>query len=164
LISGDSGAGKSTWCLEFLRQARLSGLAPLGLLSPPVYQNGRKVAIDLLAIASGERRRLAELRQADAREPGVSTENWHFDPAALNWGNRVLESIQSCDLLLIDELGPLELNRAEGLTSGLALIDQRGCRLACVVVRPTLLAAARQRWPWGEILEITANPAGEDLP
>jgi len=156
LITGQRGAGKTSWCMNLTRLARQLGLQPVGLLSPPVFRDGRKISIDLLDIATGERRRLAERRieeRADERL-AVQTANWRFDAEVLCWGNRILEQIQDNDLLILDELGPLELLDEKGLTAGLKTVDERRYRLGCVVARPSLLGAARERWPWGEVMYI----------
>jgi len=154
LVTGKRGAGKTSWCLELSRLARLWRLQPVGLLSPPVFQDGRKVSIDLLNIATGERRRLAERRNGDRADerPAMQTANWHFDIEVLSWGNRILEQIHDSELLILDELGPLELLDEKGLMAGTKAVDARRYRLGCIVVRPSLLQAACERWSWGEVM------------
>ncbi|MHB1046482.1 MAG: nucleoside-triphosphatase [Thermoanaerobaculia bacterium] len=145
LLTGGRGAGKTRWCEALVRAGRDAGLAVAGLVSPPVLAGGEKTGIDLLDVASGERRRLAERARVDL--PGTSGLGWRFDPEALALGNALLARVDTCDLLLVDELGPLEFGRGSGLTAAFALLDARRYRLAVVVVRPALVAAARTRWP-----------------
>jgi nucleoside-triphosphatase THEP1 len=145
LLTGGRGAGKSRWCEALARAARDAGLAVAGLVSPPVLAGSEKTGIDLLDVASGERRRLAERARADL--PGTEGLGWRFDPEALSFGNALLSRVDTCDLLLVDELGPLELGRGSGLTAAFALLDSRRYRLAVVVVRPALVAAAEARRP-----------------
>lgn len=156
LVTGDSGAGKTAWCQDFCRQARAAGLAPLGVLSPAVFESGEKTGIDLLAIHTGERRRLAIRRDENGGKPpdAPATSSWTFDPLVLAWGNRLLGKLPDGDLLVLDELGPLEFTKNTGLTAGLALIDSRRSRLNCVVVRPALLHIASARWPWARTLDV----------
>ena len=146
LLTGGRGAGKTRWCLKLLDEARAAGISAVGVLSPPVYTAGDKTAIDLLNVASGQRQRLAERPRPG--EPGTAGLGWRFDPAVLDRGNAVLEKLPPGELLLIDELGPLEFRGEGGFIAGFAAIDARHYRLAVVVVRPELLDAARQRWPW----------------
>ncbi len=40
-----------------------------------------------------------------------------FDPAVLAWGNQVLRDSIPTDLLIVDEIGPLEFNQAIGWVS-----------------------------------------------
>lgn len=145
LLTGGRGAGKTRWCEALVRVAREAGLAVGGLLSPAVLTDGEKRAIDLLDLATGERRTLAE--RARPGLPGTEGLGWRFDPEALAAGNAALERVGACDLLLVDELGPLELGRGSGFTSAFGLLDARRHGLAIVVVRPSLVAAAEARWP-----------------
>ena len=163
LITGESEAGKTAWCRALIARARARGLNPRGLISPAVFDSENKIAIDLVDIASCERKRLAERRPAD--QPAVHgkrTHNWLFNDPVLAWGNAVILNLPPTDLLIIDELGPLELLESDGLISGLKLIDEGRYRLACVVVRPSLLATALERWPSAKVLNVTRNaPIGE---
>ncbi len=87
--------------------------------------------------------------------------NWHFESDSLDWGNDILANILSSQLVIVDELGPLELTNGSGLVNGIELITRRGYRLACVVVRPSLLENAIIRWPWGEIFFVDPNHPSE---
>lgn len=153
-VTGKSGTGKTTWCLELAKQARLAGIPLHGVISPAVFENSTKTGIDLLDLWSGERRRLAIRRSEEAPDNGLGprTSGWQFDAATLDWANQALDRITGADLLILDELGPLELLENQGLVSGLRLLDERRFRLACVSVRPLLLATARERWPWAVVM------------
>lgn len=151
VVTGTHGAGKTTWCSELVREARAHGLAVAGVLSPHVLHDGVRVAIDLVDITTGERRRIAARRDPGAPPPpGLPRAHWLFDEDGLAWGNAVLDRAAGPDLLIVDELGVLEFGTGNGLSSGLRLVDEGQHRLACVVVRPALLAAANSRWPWAE--------------
>jgi nucleoside-triphosphatase len=161
LLTGASGTGKTTWCTSLIKLARASGLNPAGIIAPAVFESGIKTGIDLLDIQSGERLRLATRRVPD-RSPGApirSTLYWRFNEDTLTWGNHLLESLPESDILILDELGPLEFLENQGLVNGLKLIDQQQHNLACVSMRPNLLATAQERWPWATILEIEAHTA-----
>ena len=155
LVTGPRGAGKSLWCMGLAKHARALGMDVRGLASPAVMDGEQKVGIDLLDLASGERRRLA-VRRGDAGGDLAMTD-WQMVAETLEWGNALLERIQPCDLFILDELGPLEFQNGVGLTAGLDFVDaHRGFPLF-VVVRPSLLAAARQRWPWSTTLDLAAE-------
>jgi iron complex transport system ATP-binding protein len=155
LVTGLSGMGKTTWCAQLVKHAREKGLTVRGVLSPAVFEDGRKLAIDLIDLGTNERRRLAELRAGRAAK--LVTTQWQFDPEVMAWGDRVLRDISASDLLIIDELGPLEFLRQEGLMEGLRLIDDRRYKVACVVVRSSLLPNALQRWPHGQVVSGTGG-------
>lgn len=147
LVTGESGAGKTAWCQEAARLAARRGLRVAGLLSPAVFENSLKVGIDLVELSSGERRRLAGRREPSSPEGRYNTQHWALRSETLAWGNQLLAQTGETDLFIIDELGPLEMERNAGLQAALAELDARRYRLACAVVRPSLLPVAKQRWP-----------------
>jgi iron complex transport system ATP-binding protein len=154
VVTGARGAGKSRWCERLVRAAERRGWRVAGVRSPAVHEAGRKVAIDLVDVASGGRRRLAERRRDD--DGGVTTERWRFDGAAIVWGDEVLRAAadERPDLLVVDELGPLEFRRGAGLHRGLRALDAGTFRVACVVVRPSLLDEALRRWPDAVLVDV----------
>lgn len=145
LVTGLSGAGKTTWCSQLARIAKEKGLNVKGILSPGIFKGQRKTGIGVHNLATGEERVLARLNENN--DGDLSTPRWTFDGEQLNWANDILAQIEESDLLIIDELGPLEFLRGEGLTAGLEIIDQKRYRVACVVVRSSLLPKVLQRWP-----------------
>jgi iron complex transport system ATP-binding protein len=153
LVTGLSGAGKTTWCSRLVELAQKRGLKVEGVLSPAVFEDGRKTGIDMVNLQNGERRRLAKLREGGPAE--LATTQWQFDPTVIAWGDHILRDSSGSDLLIIDELGPLEFLRHQGLTEGLRLIDEQRYKVACVVVRSSLLPNALQRWP--QALVISGN-------
>ncbi|HOA24914.1 MAG TPA: nucleoside-triphosphatase [Aggregatilineales bacterium] len=153
LVTGDSGAGKTTWCRSLVEAARQRGLRVAGLLSPPVFEQGVKTGIDLLDLTTGERRRLAARRPVP--DPDAAVRKWLFDDAVVDWANAVLRRVEACDVLLLDELGPLELLHNTGFVAALDLLESDRYRAGVVVVRPTLLAEAARRWPVAATVEIT---------
>ena len=152
LITGPIGSGKSAWCSHFIEAARAEGRKVGGVLSRPVLLEGRKVGIDLLDLITGEERRLSNPRTANSQ--GLTTQRWHFDTQTLSWANRVLLELPMCDIVIIDELGPLEFSRGEGLQEGLRIVDGHRFPELYVVVRPEFVPQALNRWPWAEVLDV----------
>lgn len=152
IVTGNIGQGKTTWCQGLIGAARASGLKMGGLLSPPVFEDGVKIGIDLVNLYSNETRRLA-VRRTPTNE-GVLTHNWAFDPEVLAWGDTILASVPAVDVLVIDELGPLEFERGEGWQHGLSAFDKGDYRIGIVVVRPWLLDTALARWPHAQTFHI----------
>ncbi len=146
LITGEIGAGKTRWCQMFLELAQKAGWDTAGLISPAVFENGQKVAIEAQDVRTGERRQLAARRQAE-EEADPRTPEWRFESASIEWGNTVFRNAVPCDLLIVDEMGPLELLHGRGWLTALEAIHSRAYRLAIVVVRPSLLSIAEQWRP-----------------
>ena len=168
ILTGGRGAGKSTWCFTLAEAARSRGFSVAGVLSRAIFANDsfppaeRKVRIDLVDLTTGDARTLATPGDPDAEGHGM---RWHFHNETIAWGNAALEAAGAAtsgshrgaaDLLIIDELGPLELTHGRGLTAGLALLDERGYSFAVVVIRPELVPQAQQRWPDAEVFTVPA--------
>jgi nucleoside-triphosphatase THEP1 len=152
LLTGGIQTGKTNLCLEVVAAAKDKGVQLGGLVSPGVFQDGEKTAIDVLDIKSGERVRLAD--RTDGSRSGISTQRWTFLPESVAWGNEVLKRSVPCDLLLIDELGPLEFLRREGWTTGFETVASGGYQSALLVIRPSLLEEASKRWRVREIIDL----------
>ena len=102
--------------------------------------------------------RVADLNTGDAPQMGLHTRRWRFSTDALEWCNKILKAAVPCDLLVIDELGPLEFERGEGLLAAFEAVDSRQFETCLVVVRPSLVEKARRRWPDAGAINI-----GEDM-
>ena len=144
VISGERGTGKTSFCQKLVQQATQSKWDVAGMLSPAVIVQGGKVAIDAVDLRSGMQRRLAQRVRQDL--PGsTQTGTWHFDDEVLAWGNEVFKKATPCDLLVVDELGPLELERQQGWVAALDAIHSRAYRLCLLVLRPELIAVFRRQ-------------------
>jgi nucleoside-triphosphatase THEP1 len=64
---------------------------------------------------------------------------WQVDAEAWARGNRILLASTPCDLLIVDELGPLELRAGRGWIEAFTALDSRDFRAALVVCRPWLV-------------------------
>jgi len=113
-----------------------------------------KVGFEAVDVGSGERWPLARTDQ-ELGSPRVGP--YSFDPTALARAIRVLRracpvgglseaergsrraAIAGCDLLMVDEIGPLELERGEGFAPILDLLPVEGPTHTLIVVRPALL-------------------------
>lgn len=160
LFSGAHDAGKSITCHHLMEQALRAGRQTAGILSPGVYFQGKKIGIAAMDAQTEDYRILASLRNEDD-DGDIQTIHWRFDNTALEWGDAVLASACPCDILIVDELGPLELVRGEGWQAGLAALDSRAYRVAVAVIRPELLAQAFARFAPCMTLTI-ASPSEKD--
>lgn len=137
LITGVSGSGKTTFCREMVHAAQRSTWQVAGLLSLPEFKGSEKTSIWAQDLRLGEKRLLASVqRQA---ENDLLFGKWFFNCQTLDWGKDVLKASIPCDLLVVDELGPLELKFSQGWKNALDVIRTGHYRLALVVIRPELV-------------------------
>jgi len=152
LLSAEKGSGKTTALIKLREKLANLTLSSRGVLSPPVEFNGEKIAIDLMDAKSAERRRLAVPATDDIPEPSGLL--WRFNRDTLRWGNQLLSEAIPCDILFVDEMGPLEFNRNEGLCNGFSAIDSRRFLVALVTIRPSLRESALARWPDARVYRV----------
>jgi ArsR family transcriptional regulator len=134
-LVGSSGAGKTTLCLQMVELAKRQNVSVAGVLSLPVYREEHKVAISLLDVCTGDERVLA---RANDTAQGLRVGIWTFDTETLEWGQGVLRQTPTCNLLVIDEIGPLELEQQQGLTAALERLQRTDYHVALVPMRPSL--------------------------
>jgi nucleoside-triphosphatase THEP1 len=162
IVSGDFETGKTRFSQQLAQGLQEAGWDVAGIVSPAVFEDGVKTAIDALDLRSGERHRLAERNQAGSSLDGPATSHWQFSQETLDWCDGVLRSASPCDLLVIDELGPLEFDRGIGLQAGLEAIDEGRYLASVVVVRSALLERVKARWSHAEW--IRSVPAEATIP
>jgi len=144
VVTGERGSGKSTVCAQTVLLAQAAGLAVTGILTEREgpQEGALRRVID---IRSGERRRFGS-RPASVRDssndPAASdplTPGWEFESEVFAWANEVLSRAVPSDLMIVDELGPLELVGGRGWANALAVLRCGDFRAAVVVCRPGLL-------------------------
>ncbi len=140
ILSGPPGSGKTTACRQLADLAQKCGLDCAGLVCPARFHESRKVGIDVLDLRTGGCRPLAE---ADQLPAALRTGAYRFDAEAMAWSAALLDTACPCDLLVVDEIGPLELVRGQGWANALNVLRAGQFGLAVVVVRPGLLDAFR---------------------
>lgn len=168
ILTGDVRTGKTTWLEARVRELEAAGVAVRGVLAPGVWRDGEKVGIENEILPSRERVLLAT-PAGDECSTGLS---WEFDAAALARVNAHLAELEADatgdgrpGLLVIDEVGPLELRRGGGLTAALQLLDGGPTPAwphALVVVRAALAgeAAARLARSWRSVELLSPDEPG----
>ena len=193
LLTGEVQIGKTRWLESLVAELGAFGVPCAGVLAPGQWvpstgphadANGfEKLGIDNVLLPGGERVPFA--RRGDlARADGTFDEEsqaakaelaWHIDDAAIDRVNAHFDEITAHasavapGLLIVDELGRLEIWRNGGLTSAVALLAQGPTAAfphALAVVRDYLLddteALLAPAWP--EIARISPNdPAREAI-
>lgn len=154
IITGERGAGKTRFCQKVVLAARERGLTVGGVISPAVLTKGIKTGINVQDLATGETRLLASARE---EIPDAVTPHWKFNDAALAWGSEILRQGTPCDLLIVDELGPLELEHSQGWIEGIEALDGGKYRAAIAVVRSELVPRALQLWSHAAVLPIAKS-------
>ncbi len=144
LLTGPVGMGKTTAESRVAGLARKQGLVCGGLLAPAMLDDcGHKIGIWGADLRTGERRSLA---RTDRILGGPSAGPYSFDADALDWATGVIErDTGTCDLLIVDEIGRLELVEGTGLAPVLPHLSSGRVGLSLVLVRDSLLERLKTR-------------------
>ncbi len=183
VLTGESGAGKTTLCVGAADYAKSRGLTVGGLLSLPHPAGDGTEWRRVTDIGSGEWRVLGRLRSSgcDSLAPsqcenpgsgGPAVDSaadctplaWEFYADAFPWANARLARYadEPPDVLIVDEVGRLELTRGGGWGSAVPLLAAGGYRLGITVVRPQLLTVFAARVGSvvsSQIVEVRGNAA-----
>lgn len=185
VLAGPSGSGKTSSCAIAVRLAREAGVPVAGSLCEAVFEDGSKVGIDWMNLADdgATRRSIARrlpgfhTRPGDgARPPGwraafdgsdpraIRFGSWEFDGAALAEADEAASAAvdaaasarrAEARLVIVDEIGPLELDRGVGMVRTLAALDRAGRGgLMVVVARPDIADRLALRWPGSVRLDV----------
>jgi len=144
IITGDTGSGKTTFLLELIEELRGKDLSIAGFAALSVPEDGPSGSFNILDLVSQRILPLASRRFSEGWEP---IGNFYFNPDGLQLGITILEDPQiiNNDLVIVDEVGPFELDGkiwAECLTR---LLAARSCSLL-LVVRESLVSQVMHKW------------------
>ncbi len=145
ILAAPRGSGKTTACLRFAQLADEQGIALGGVLAPARWdEDGAKMGIDILDLATGQRRHLADVVPDSAQR---TVGQYRFDDQVMSWAlDRTLDALQDAHrVVLVDEIGPLELLQGGGLAPVLDQVSSAAARAILLVVRVELLDTLIQR-------------------
>jgi nucleoside-triphosphatase THEP1 len=161
LLTGDSGVGKTTVCQRVVELAAQRGFRCAGLLSvPAVDDNQQRIGTDAMDVATKKRR---ELTRADRVLRHIQVGRWSFNLDALDWGNALLRNVGECDLLVVDEIGRLELERKSGWMDAWGVLERHQFAMALVIVRPQLTEHISKLLGAKDTIKVT-RATRDDLP
>ncbi len=97
-----------------------------------------------------------------ARLQQAAVGRFRMDATALERGVASLRRALPAGVLIVDELGPLELRLGRGWQPVLSMLRPECCRSALLVVRPELLAEAIAQAPGPFATVVYVTPANRD--
>jgi len=142
IVTGPVDSGKTETVLALADRLQLEGVPLAGFVQIGERESGRKVGFRLRDIASGEEAALAIFGE---RSEGDFGTRFRFLDEGFQLGSEALARVQPGGVVIVDELGPVELRGAGHMPAVQRAIKKLGIAGAVVVVRrplvPALLAA-----------------------
>jgi nucleoside-triphosphatase len=107
LLTGSPGVGKTTVLLETVKILKEKGLRVGGMISREARENGTRVGFELLDLRSQNRGWLAHVNQKNG--PRVGKYRVNLEDLETIGSKAIIEALGDCDVVAIDEIGPMEL-------------------------------------------------------
>jgi len=161
IVTGERGVGKTTFCRRLKETAGAAGWDVAGLLSLPRYEGEVKTGIHILDLREGASRLMASTQPTEVE--GFRFCGWTFSDSALAWGNDILRRATPCDLLIVDEVGPLEFDVGSGMTACFQELDREAYHVAIAVVRPAYVDRFRLSWKRSTSITISSPEQALEL-
>ena len=109
IITGEKGQGKTGLLIEVLEIFKKQNINLSGFYSKGFWENKKRSAFDLVNIKTGKSIPLCKKIEIERWEKELG---FYFNPEAIKTGNKILhhKNINNSNLIVIDEIGKLELN------------------------------------------------------
>jgi nucleoside-triphosphatase THEP1 len=133
-------SGKTTAAFELARRVGAQGYAVAGLVAPSVYLNGELIGFDALDLRSNKRACLAVCKTKNNEAARFT-----FSAAGRRLARSALDPtrVESADLVIVDEFGPLEM-LGKGWRGAVDLLLTSTDALILLVVRKGLTDRVRE--------------------
>jgi len=144
VLTGAQGSGKTTLLEKLIPQVRTRGRTVAGIRAPAVFNNGVRIGYNVEDVRTGDMLPLCRTGQRNA----VATAGpYGFDRGGLRFGATALslDTVAQRDIVILDEIGPLELKGGGWAPMLHSLLESYEGSLL-VVIRPDILHTVLRRW------------------
>jgi len=149
LITGDIHQGKTTFTGKLISNLKRNNLSIGGFLAPALFTGNKHSGFKLFDIATSEEYELC----TDAKKEGWQNYGkYYFNPEGLKRGNEILipQNLEDKELVIIDEIGPLEIND-KGWSSSIENLCSESSVTQLWIVRRGLIDRVIRKWNVGDI-------------
>ena len=162
LVVGEPGSGKTSWCREYIDERRKCGSIVGGILCPGIEKQGQRVGSNALDLLTGQEVPFARLPRYRSFKGEEKVGDYTISRKGISFACGTIKGAvdSRCDLVVIDEFGPLEL-RGKGLMPAVELALASAVNLL-LVVRSSLKEALRRHFPQYEfvvVADLTQSPS-----
>ncbi len=144
LVTGKVQGGKTSYLTELAEELKQREIKVGGFLAPGSFESGERSGFRLKNLLTG-----LELPMASVRETAgwIKYRRFWFNPDAFRQGREWISASleEEADLLMIDEVGPMELE-GSGWSETLKFLRQVSVPLQVWSVRESLVTELREQW------------------
>ena len=107
LLTGPPGVGKTSVLLRSVNGLRKGTYRIGGMISHDVREGGIRVGFEIMDFSTGQRGWLAHINQPNG--PKISKYRVNLTDLDAIGVNSILDAVRNADIIVIDEIGPMEL-------------------------------------------------------
>lgn len=107
IIAGNQREGKTTFLNDTIRLLNLNSLKVEGIMAEGIDAEGERQGFKLVNVATGKKVLLCHL---EGKKNWRQTGKYFFNPEGLSFGINSLKNVTPGSIVVVDEIGPLELN------------------------------------------------------
>lgn len=141
ILFGPSGSGKTTKAMELAQKICQKGYLVGGIVAPGIFFENKRFSFDIVDLMNQQRCFLARRDMASSINIGP----FGFSHEGFSFGDSAIQKAIShkADLIIIDEIGPLELQN-QGWAKSLRLACQSEVATILITSRPGTMEAIRE--------------------
>ncbi len=163
LVVGEPRSGKTSWCKGYIDERREAGSSVGGILCPAIEQQGHRIGFNVIDLLTRQQVPFARLSSHGCTRHGERVGDYTISNDGILFARRAIErAVESrCDLVVIDEVGPLELS-GKGLMSAVELALASAVNVL-IVVRSSLRESLQRHFSQyefvvaGDLTQSTSN-------
>jgi nucleoside-triphosphatase len=106
-LTGSPGVGKTSVLRRTLELLTQRGFRVGGMISSEIREGGNRVGFEVTDVSTGRRGVLAHIHQS--RGPKVGKYTVNLEDLATIGAGAIREAVRTVDIIVIDEVGPMEL-------------------------------------------------------
>jgi nucleoside-triphosphatase THEP1/energy-coupling factor transporter transmembrane protein EcfT len=155
VVTGKPGTGKTPAMQAAAAELARRGAAIAGFVQIPVWEAGEKGGYLVRDVATGDERQLAVKVGPERGDHGTP---FRFLPAGFAFARRALAAAGAGSVLVLDELGPVELRGGGHMPGVRRALAKPGLAAVLVTVRPALIPSflAQLAFPSAVIIDVEA--------
>lgn len=161
ILTGEIQQGKTTFAQKVVSDLVNENYKITGFFSQGINKEGKRTGFDLVDIETSEK---IELCSDNKYETKIRLGHYFFNTDALLFGNKILsaEKVAEKQLIVIDEIGPLEL-KGQGWSNSIEELTGKYSIPQLWIVRKTLVEKVSRRWNIGDayVFDITDSTVAD---
>jgi len=106
-LTGQPGVGKTSVLLQVVDALKTRGYNVKGMISREIREQGTRVGFEIIDLGTGQKGWLAHMKQPSG--PQVGKYRVNLDELKNIGVNSILNAIKNADVIVVDEIGPMEL-------------------------------------------------------